>query len=288
MSARERLEARRRIERLLDEDRRRVAPPPEKAATLVGWLDHERRRCSLEGATTTSSFGRVDDGSKTNGRATQTDLRSKKGKISSSIKTNLRVQSRVHQVMPPKPYPHPPVGQRTKEGAKTEGARPERPLLQLRGGPAAPGPPSQPHPRAQGGGGSGAEDEGDAGLTARRREPAMEGGRGEAPGRCGPAATSIGGAVARRPQWRSGLASPRWSSAATHSRSWQRCGGAGRSRGAWPDAREGRADPDAEPRGRTTRRHAGPVAPPWRCGTRRGRRAAPPWGGQGRGRSFCA
>jgi hypothetical protein len=62
----------------------------------------------------------------------------------------------------------------------------------------------------------------------------------------------------------SGLASPRWSSAATHSRSWQRCGGAGRSRGAWPDAREGRADPDAEPRGTTTRRRAGPVAPPWR------------------------
>ena len=185
----------------------------------------------------------------------------------------MRVQSPVHQVMPPKPYHHPPVGQRTKEEAKTEGARPERPLLQLRSGPAAPGPPSQPHPRAQGGGGSGAEDEGDAGLTARRREPAMEGGRGEAPGRCGPAATSIGDAVARRPRWRSGLASPRWSSAATHSRSWQRCGGAGRSRGTWPDAREGWADPDAEPRGRTTQRHAGLVAPPW--------------GGQGRGRSFC-
>ena len=152
MSVRERLEARRRIECLLDEDRRRVAPPPEKATTPVGWLDHERRRCSLEGAATTSSFGRVDDGSKTNGMAMQPDLRSEKGKISSSIKTNLRVQSRVHQVMPPKPYPHPLVGQRTKEGAKTEGARPERPLLQLRGGPAAPGPPSQPHPRAQGGG----------------------------------------------------------------------------------------------------------------------------------------
>ena len=123
-------------------------------------------------------------------------------------------------------------------------------------------------------------------MTARRREPAMEARRGEARGRCGPAATSIGGAVARRPRWRSGLGFPRWSSVATHSRSWQRCGGAGRSRGAWPDAREGRADPDAEPRGRTTQRHAGPVAPPWRCGTRRGRRAVPPWGGQGRGRSF--
>ena len=61
MSVRKRLEARRRIERLLDEDRRRVAPPPEKAMTLVGWLDHERRCCSLEGATTTSSFGSVDD-----------------------------------------------------------------------------------------------------------------------------------------------------------------------------------------------------------------------------------
>jgi len=36
MSARERLEARRRIKRLLDEDRQRVAPPPEKAATPVG------------------------------------------------------------------------------------------------------------------------------------------------------------------------------------------------------------------------------------------------------------
>ena len=72
MSARERLEARRRIERLLDEDRRRVAPPPEKATTPVGWLDHERHCCSLEGATTTSSFRRVDDGSKTNGRAMQT------------------------------------------------------------------------------------------------------------------------------------------------------------------------------------------------------------------------
>src|SRR6185312_15461731 len=78
MSARERLEARRRIERLLDEDRRQVAPPPEKATTPVGWLDHERRCCSLEGAATTSSFGRVDDGAKTNGRATQTDLRSEK------------------------------------------------------------------------------------------------------------------------------------------------------------------------------------------------------------------
>ena len=51
----------RRIERLLDEDRRRVAPPPEKATTPVGWLDHERHRCSLEGAATTSSFGSVDD-----------------------------------------------------------------------------------------------------------------------------------------------------------------------------------------------------------------------------------
>ena len=61
MSARERLEAQRRIERLLDEDWRRVAPPPEKATTPVGWLDHERRRCSLEGAATTSSFGSVDD-----------------------------------------------------------------------------------------------------------------------------------------------------------------------------------------------------------------------------------
>ena len=72
MSARERLEAWRWIECLLNEDRRRGAPPPEKAMTPVGWLDHERRCCSLEGATTTSSFGRVDDGSKMNGRATQT------------------------------------------------------------------------------------------------------------------------------------------------------------------------------------------------------------------------
>ena len=62
----------RQIERLLDEDWRRVAPPPEKATTPVGWLDHERRCCSLESAATTSSFGRVDYGSKTNGRATQT------------------------------------------------------------------------------------------------------------------------------------------------------------------------------------------------------------------------
>ena len=61
MSVRERLEARGRIEHLFDEDRRRVAPPPEKATTPVGWLDHERRCCSLEGATTTSSFRRVDD-----------------------------------------------------------------------------------------------------------------------------------------------------------------------------------------------------------------------------------
>ena len=61
MSARERLEARRRIEWLLDEDRRRVAPPPEKATMPVGWLDHERRCWSLEGAATTSSFGSVDD-----------------------------------------------------------------------------------------------------------------------------------------------------------------------------------------------------------------------------------
>ena len=61
MSARERLEARRRIEHLLDEDRWRVAPPPEKATTPVGWLDHERRRCSLEGVATTSSFESVDD-----------------------------------------------------------------------------------------------------------------------------------------------------------------------------------------------------------------------------------
>ena len=59
MSARKRLEARRRIERLLDEDRRRVAPPPEKATTPVGWLDHERRCCSLEGATTRSPRQRI-------------------------------------------------------------------------------------------------------------------------------------------------------------------------------------------------------------------------------------
>ena len=80
MSARERLEARRRIEWLLDEGRRRVAPPPEKATTPVGWLDRERRRCSLEGAATTSSFGSVDDEAAINDRATQTDLRSEKKK----------------------------------------------------------------------------------------------------------------------------------------------------------------------------------------------------------------
>ena len=83
MSAREQLEARRRIERLLDEDRRRVAPPLEKAMTPVGWLDHKRRRCSLEGVATISSFGSVDDEAATNGRATQTDLRSEKKNNSS-------------------------------------------------------------------------------------------------------------------------------------------------------------------------------------------------------------
>ena len=61
MSARDRLEARSRIERMLDEDRRRVAPPPDKATTPVGWLDHERRCCSLEGTATTSYFRSVDD-----------------------------------------------------------------------------------------------------------------------------------------------------------------------------------------------------------------------------------
>ena len=38
MSARERLEARRCIERLLDEDQRRVAPLPEKAMTPGGLI----------------------------------------------------------------------------------------------------------------------------------------------------------------------------------------------------------------------------------------------------------
>ena len=99
MSARERLEARRRIECLFDEDRRPVVPPPEKATTPVGWLDHERRRCSLEGAATTSSFGRVDDERRrTAGR--RKPILDRKRKNSSSIKTNLRVHSRVHQVMP--------------------------------------------------------------------------------------------------------------------------------------------------------------------------------------------
>jgi hypothetical protein len=36
------------------------------------WLNHEHHRCSLEGATTISSFGSVDDEAATDGRATQT------------------------------------------------------------------------------------------------------------------------------------------------------------------------------------------------------------------------
>ena len=223
----------------------------------------------------------------------QTDLRSEKN--SSSIKTNLRVHSRVHQVMPSQTlsssacWPEDKGMKGQNKGGETRpranstgrGAARAAPLLRPRSSLTTP----RGRPRSR--------DLADGGVALRKEGKQARGGALERTGgggrrqRCGSALTSIGGAAARRPRWRSGLASPRWSSAATHSRSWQRCGGAGRSRGAWPDAREGRADPDAEPRGRTTRRHAGPVAPPWRCGTRRGRRAAPPWGGQGRGRSFC-
>ena len=77
----------RRIERLLDEDRRRVAPPPEKATTPVGWLDHERRCCSLEGATTRSPRQRIparmtpDALMKKQGRGEATDDASKVSSI---------------------------------------------------------------------------------------------------------------------------------------------------------------------------------------------------------------
>ena len=136
MSARERLEARRRIERLLDEDRRRVAQPPEKAMTLVGWLDHDSRRCSLKGRSNNLVLRGCRQRPATNGRATQTDLRSEK-KNSSSIKTNLRVQFRVHVALPPTLSSHPSVetgseanrwkGQEpTGEGAQRGEVQPER------------------------------------------------------------------------------------------------------------------------------------------------------------------
>src|SRR6185295_4446568 len=80
MSAQERLEARSRIERLLDEDRRRVALPPEKATTPVEWLDHEHRRCSLEGRSNNLVLRGCPRRPATNGRAKQTDLRSEKEK----------------------------------------------------------------------------------------------------------------------------------------------------------------------------------------------------------------
>ena len=96
MSARERLEAWRWIERLLDEDRRRGAPPPEKAMTPVGWLDHECRCCSLEGASTTSSFGRVDnERRRTAGRRKPDNESGKNLRKTQQQQGDLRVQSRV-------------------------------------------------------------------------------------------------------------------------------------------------------------------------------------------------
>jgi len=67
--------------------------------------------------------------------------------------------------------------------------------------------------------------------------------------------------VARQPQRRGGLVTPRSSSATTYSHSWQRCDGAGRRRCLACFA-EGAANPDAMPEATTTRRHSKPSGDP--------------------------
>jgi len=90
-----------------------------------------------KGAAITSSFGGVDDEAATNGRATQTDLRSEKK--NSSNRVDLRVQSRVHLAGCPPPYPHlfPPSVKKT-EGERHSRGGEVRPELQLRSGLAPP------------------------------------------------------------------------------------------------------------------------------------------------------
>ena len=123
MSARERLEARRRIERLLDEDRRQVAPPPEKATTPVGWLDHECRCCNLEGATTTSSFGSVDDERRRTAGRRKPDNESGKTKEITAAGDPL-VQSWVHVAIARQSFTLPlPVGQNRETGGKGGGRK---------------------------------------------------------------------------------------------------------------------------------------------------------------------
>ena len=182
MSARERLEARMRIERLLDEDRRRVAPAPEKATTPVGWFDHECRRCSLEGRSNNLVLRGCPRRPATNGRAKQTDLRSEKEKHSRCNSKNCpRVQSRVHLVRPERCLP---------------------PATRWAGPSLAPA-----RPCAHGSSG-GAEGGRGRQPSTRRKSPAMEGGRGGVLRSCGPASMATSGA-APTARWPSG---PLWQS----------------------------------------------------------------------------
>ena len=101
-----------------------------------GWLEHKRRRCSLEGATTTSSSG-----VSTNGRATQTrSLIGKRRKLAAADKPWGTVSGAPSTAPSPLPYLLPPVnGQWEKSNGERRG-RPSR----------TPWPGTRPPSRMQG------------------------------------------------------------------------------------------------------------------------------------------
>ena len=87
--------------------------------------------------------------------------------------------------------------------------------------------------------------------------------------RCSPVLTSIGGAAARRPRRRGGLAAPRLPPQPRTRTQRQRCGGAS-GRGAPGHCAEGAAGADAVPRERRRKGRAGSAVGPWQRSTRRG------------------
>jgi hypothetical protein len=101
----------------------------------------------------------------------------------------------------------------------------------------------------------------------------MEGGRGGAPRRCGPAATSSGVVAAQQPQRRDGLAAP-----PPQPRTRTQGNGAAALEGGAPGLWRGMGDRSrSEPGERQCLGKVGLAAAPWQRGARRGRRAARPW-----------
>jgi len=134
---------------------------------------------------------------------------------------------------PPLSFPNrgqPRAEKGEEEGPAGEGARrgevqPER--LLFSGHVQQPDDPQRPPPQLRPCGRRREEGKQARGGALERADG---GGRWQ---RCSPALTSIGGAAAHWPRWRSGLASPRWSSAAAQGTRalGERCGDTGRRRG---------------------------------------------------------